>query len=200
MNTTMRVISAILLCFAVFPFCAQADPKPIIDNERVTVWDVTAGKDEAKPTGDALMIYLTGGGKHKARDVVFEPKGSAHQDDAGSRAIVIDLKDHVVPPLPNTTSYPNAFPRPGVKKVFENGRIVVWDYMWLPDRATPMHFHDKDVVVVYFEDGALKSTTPDGQSLINEYTFATTRFNRRDRTHTELLVKGTQHAVMMELK
>jgi hypothetical protein len=183
-----------------FPLRAQADPKPIIDNERVTVWDVTAGKDEAKPIGDALVIYLTAGARHKIRDVVFEPKGSAQQEDPGSRTIVIDLKDHVVPPLSNTSSHPNAFPRPGVKKVFENGRIVVWDYMWLPDRATPMHFHDKDVVVVYFEDGALKSTTPDGQSVVNEYTFGTTRFNRRDRIHTELLIKGTQHAVMMELK
>ena len=63
-----------------------------------------------------------------------------------------------------------------------------------------MHFHDKDVVVVYMEDTALKSTTPDGKSVLNEYKSGETRFNRRDRSHTELLVRGTGSAVMTELK
>ena len=35
---------------------------------------------------------------------------------------------------------------------------------FLADVPTPVHFHDKDVVVVYLEDGSLRSTTPDGQS------------------------------------
>jgi hypothetical protein len=30
-----------------------------------------------------------------------------------------------------------------------------------------MHFHDKDIVVVYRYDGSLKSTTPDGKSVVN---------------------------------
>jgi hypothetical protein len=63
-----------------------------------------------------------------------------------------------------------------------------------------MHFHDKDVVVVYMEDTALKSTTPDGKGVVNEYVFGQTRFNLRDRSHTELLVRGTGSAVMTELK
>src|SRR5262249_23268223 len=32
-----------------------------------------------------------------------------------------------------------------------------------------MHFHDKDVVVVFRYDGSLKSTTPDGKSVVNDY-------------------------------
>jgi hypothetical protein len=63
-----------------------------------------------------------------------------------------------------------------------------------------MHFHDKDVVVVYEEDTALKSTTPDGKITINEYKSGQTKFNLRDRTHTELLIRGTGSAVMTELK
>jgi hypothetical protein len=63
-----------------------------------------------------------------------------------------------------------------------------------------MHFHDKDVVVVYLEDGALSSTTPDGQKTLNEYSVGTTRFNLRDRAHTEELVKGTQRAIITEFK
>lgn len=105
-----------------------------------------------------------------------------------------------MPPLPNKTGYPNAFPRPRVKKLIENDRVVVWSYHWNPGEPTPMHFHDKDVVVVYEEDTALKSTTPDGKSVVNEYTDGQVKFNLRDRTHTELLVRGTGSAVMTELK
>ena len=63
-----------------------------------------------------------------------------------------------------------------------------------------MHFHDKDVVVWFLEDGDLKSTTPDGQSTINQYISGTVRFNARNRTHTETLVKGKQRAIITELK
>jgi hypothetical protein len=38
---------------------------------------------------------------------------------------------------------PPAFPRPGVKKILENERVIVWDCTWTPGVATPMHFHDK---------------------------------------------------------
>ena len=62
-----------------------------------------------------------------------------------------------------------AFPRPGVKKLLENARVIVWDYTWTTGVATPMHFHDKDVVVFYLEDGDLQSTTPKGEKTVNPY-------------------------------
>ena len=60
--------------------------------------------------------------------------------------------------------------------------------------------HDKDTLVVFEADGPLQSTTPDGKSTVNENKFGDIRFNRRDRTHTELLVRGVGHAVITELK
>jgi len=63
-----------------------------------------------------------------------------------------------------------------------------------------MHFHDKDVVVVYRYDGSLKSTTPDGKSLVNDYKSGSIRFNRGDRAHFEELVQGEQSAMIMEFK
>jgi len=66
--------------------------------------------------------------------------------------------------------------------------------------AIPMHFHDKDVVALLLEDGDLKSTTPDGQAVVNSYTSGTVRFNPRNRTHTETLVRGKQRAIFTELK
>jgi hypothetical protein len=113
---------------------------------------------------------------------------------------VVDLKDVSVPPLVNKTKYPLAFPRPGVKKILENNRVIIWDYTWTPGKPTPMHYHDKEVVVVYLAEGDLKSTTPDGQSVVNPISFGMTRFNAPDRSHTEELVKGAARAIITELK
>ena len=63
-----------------------------------------------------------------------------------------------------------------------------------------MHFHDKDVVVVYLKDGALKSTTPDGKSTVNKLTVGKTTFNARDRVHTETLIEGESRAIITEFK
>lgn len=201
----MRMVrmSAIVLALCCTAICQAA--QPIIDNERVRIWDVTWSKTEPDPIPrhdlDFVTIYLSSAvnGSHKKGDVVF-----AHQGDSklnpGERTVVIELKSHPVAPIENKSGFPLAFPRPRVKKVLENDRLIVWSYAWKPGEPTPMHFHDKDVVVVYMEDTALKSTTPDGKSTINEYSAFQTKFNLRDRTHSELLTRGTGSAIMTELK
>jgi hypothetical protein len=188
------MIPTLLLCALLLQGDAQTALKPVIENDRVAVWDVTDSVT-AQPL-DAVVVSLSGSAAFVAKGTT--PK-STGQTSAG-RSIVIDLKDHPVAPIANTTGYPLAFPRPGVKKVLENARVIVWDYTWTPDVATPMHFHDKDVVVVFLEDGDLKSTTPDGKATVNSYNFGTVRFNLRDRTHTETLIRGKQHAIITELK
>jgi hypothetical protein len=178
------------------------DPKPVIDNDRVTVWDVTWTKGAtfpAAPDRDLVTMRLAGA---NAGTAGFSAKGSYRSKTgyAGDRWLLIELKDHPVPPIENKTGYPLAFPRPRVKKLMENNRAVVWSYRWNPGEPTPMHFHDKDVVVVYLEDTALTSTTPEGAKTSNQYKAFDIRFNKRDRTHTELLERGTGSAMMMELK
>lgn len=195
----MILTSLLLLAFT--PLQSAPEPaRPIIQNERVTVWDLARERGAIPPAElspyDTLTIYLTGPQAGTAR---FDKKGSARKEQDG-RAVVVALKDHVVPPMPNKSGYPNAFPRPNVKKLIENDRILVWDYTWTPGVPSPMHFHDKDVVVVYFEDGALKSVTPDGKSVVNDVAFGMIRFNLRDRSHYEEVVKGKSRAIMMELK
>jgi hypothetical protein len=63
-----------------------------------------------------------------------------------------------------------------------------------------MHFHDKDALVVFESDGTLQATTPDGTTVAAQVKFADVRFNRRDRTHSEVLLNGHAHAVIIELK
>jgi hypothetical protein len=102
--------------------------------------------------------------------------------------------------VPNPTKYPLAFPRPGSVKVFENDKLIVWHYSWTRGKPTPMHFHDKDVVVAYRYDGTLRSVTPDGQSTDNAYKKGDIRFNKSNRTHSELLTGDRQSAVILEFK
>jgi hypothetical protein len=184
------------------------DLKAVIDNERVTVWDVTWTKGQTNPARghdlDAVVMWYAG---DKAGKAFFSPKTDKREEVGGAegpgnapRSLVVELKDYPVAPLENKTRYPLAFPRPHVKKVLENDRVIVWSYRWNPGEPTPMHYHDKDVVLVYLEDTALTSTTPDGAKTLNEYKAFQIRFNRRDRTHSELLARGTGSAIMMELK
>jgi hypothetical protein len=190
MNIASRLTSAVIMVAAALPVAAQNTP--IIDNERVTVWDTTTA---LPPAGhDFVAVSLS-----KKGTAVFGHKGDI-AGEPGAHTVVIELKDHAEPPIANSSGYPNAFPRPHVVKLLENDKVIVWSYRWNPGEPTPMHFHDKDVVVVYQDDTALKSTTLDGKSVVNEYKFGDVRFNRGNRTHTELLVKDAGSAVMTEFK
>lgn len=166
--------------------------RSVIDNERVTVWDTTGSLPAA--AHDFVAITLSQPG-----NAVFGHAGDT-VGTAGVRTVVIELSDHKVAPIPNNSGYPNAYPRPHIEKILENDRVIVWRYRWNLGEPTPMHFHDKDVVVVYLEDSALQSTEPDGKSVLNEYKSGDIRFNRRDRTHTELLVRDAASAIITELK
>lgn len=201
----MRLLLSLLLLLDLsgHAFADEADAKfsraiaelglhPVIDNERVTVWDIK-GKLPPVPH-DFVVVSLS-----RKDTAVFGKAGDA-PGEAGVRSVVIELKDHPVPPIPNHSGYPLAFPRPRVEKLIENDRVIVWAYRWNLGEPTPMHYHDKDVVVVYEDDTALKSTTPDGKSVLNEYKSGDIRFNQRDRTHTELLIRDTGSAVITELK
>lgn len=159
----------------------------LIDNARVIVWENSA---PAGPLAfDTLTVSSTGA-------VKYFKKG----ETAKAENLVVALKAENVAPLANLSGFPLALPRPGAKKVLDNSRVDVWDYRWTPGVPTPMHFHDKDVVVMFLEDGDLQSTTPSGEKTVNPYKPGTIRFNARDRVHTEELIRGTQRAIIIELK
>jgi hypothetical protein len=166
--------------------------EPVLDNERVVVWDATGAMPPARHDFVAVSLSRKG-------TAVFGHKGDRPGKPA-VRSVVIELQDVALAPIPNTTGHPLGFPRPRVKKLLENDKVIVWDYVWRQGEPTPMHFHDKDTVVVFEATGALQSTTADGKSVVNEHKFGDIRFNKRDRTHSELLVHGQARAVITELK
>ena len=143
---------------------------PIAQNSRVTVWDVASGAPAPQPV------------------------------PADARTVVIELQDVTVPPLANTSGQPLAFPRPGVTKLLENERVVVWSATWTLGSVTPTHFHDKDAVAFFLADGTLGGTDAQGQTGSSDHHFGLIRLAPRGRQHTEALIKGKASALIVELK
>jgi hypothetical protein len=191
--TQWNLISKISLCILLFQATPAQAPKTLLDNDVVVVQDFTAPAT-ALPL-DSVVVSLSG---TTSGNAVFLSKGAT--PDISGRYIVVGLKDHASVPIANTSGYPLAFPRPGAKKILENEKVIVWDYTWALGVAVPMHFHDKDTVAVFLQDGDVKSTTLDGTVTANPHTAGTASYNRGNRTHTEVLASGKQRAIIIELK
>jgi hypothetical protein len=187
----------------------------VIDNERVTVRDIHLKAGETAPVishaGDYVVLYIDGGRIRSAEGkTASHEAGSAAAGHGGTTAdtaeggpaheVVVELKDTPSRTVPNTTDLPPGFPRPGSKKVFENGKVRVWNYTWLMGKPTPMHFHDTEVVVTYLGNGDVAATTPDGKKTITHHNPGDIVFNAANRSHSEELVKGEMSGVMLELK
>jgi hypothetical protein len=174
-------VAATTMSIGVAGVAAAQNPHPEIDNARVAVFRA-AGPLPASPH-DFVTISSAGA-------VAFGHKGEA-PGPVQAGAVVIELKDSGRAVLANTSGYPNAFPRAHARKLLENDRVIVWSYRWLPGKPTPMHFHDKDTVVVFQDDTTLTSTTPDGKSVTSRSPRGEISFNPRGRIHFETLVRGS---------
>jgi hypothetical protein len=65
--------------------------------------------------------------------------------------------------LVGAQTYPHAFPRQGVTKLFENERVTAWDVRWLRDVPQPFHRHQFDMAGVYTVYGPIRVTSPTGR-------------------------------------
>jgi hypothetical protein len=196
-------------------------PSPVIDNERVTVWDLNLKPGDSRSLSkqklDVVNVYLSGGQvrvtsqgnppqnvQRSAFDVAFESAGTGKDEqvegDEPLHVLQVDLKNFPSPHYTQTGNYPLAFPRPGSKKIFENERLIVWSYTWTLGAHTPTHFHNKDVVVAYLGDGTLNSVPVNGRSEATHHATGDIRFNKANRTHYEVLENGHLSAAIVELK
>ncbi len=216
---TRILLGAVMLTalpLAALPLNAWAQIQaPVIDNARVTVRDVALEPGKPAPAiehaGDYIILYRKGGrirsadGKimrHADGSALWGHGGVTSDTAVGAPAheIIVELKDAPSNTVANTTGLPPAFPRPGSKKVFENGKVRVWNYAWVPGKPTAMHFHDTEVVVTYLQDGDMSSTTPDGKTSVNHRNPGDITYNLANRSHSEQVVKGAQSGIMLELK
>ncbi len=193
----------------------------LLDNARVTMWDVTWPKGKPSPLHrhryDLVGVYLVGSPIRvtlpdgTARESTVEPGFILYQREAVTHieegiasiprhAILTDIKGGPIAAIENPSGQPAAFPREGARQAVDNEKVTIWEYAWTLGKSTGMHFHDKDAFVVFQSDGELKSTTPDGKSEITKYKRGDSRFSPRGRVHSEELVSGSLRAVITELK
>jgi quercetin dioxygenase-like cupin family protein len=216
MKKTLSAAAMAVLAMFGLTHSALADaPAPAIDNGRVTVRDVALKQGQPGPTiqhtGDYVVLYISGGrirgadGKTQthAPGSAMAGHGGTTSDttlDADAHEVVAELKDSPSNTVPNTTGLPPGFPREGAKKVFENDKVRVWNYTWLPGKPTPMHFHNTEIVVVYLGNGDITATTPDGKKTVTHHNPGDIVFNLANRSHSEELTQGEMSGVMLELK
>jgi len=213
----MGACTAVLL----LTLAVEAAAAPVIDNEWVTVSDIKLNPGESSPSTphdlDAVILVLEGGtlrtrdargraqiNERRFGEGRFVPKGTEAVDTliAGGPAheVLIALKDHPPPARASSLKYPNAFPRTGAVKLFENRRVILWHYSWTPGHPTPMHIHDKDFVVAFRYDSAQVIVEPGGGSHINQIKAGDILYLEHGLTHSEGTLSERQSAVYMELK
>ena len=191
-----------------------------IDNDQVTVWDITLKQGQQGPATpadqDVVILYLEGGtiksdqtagsstAAHGFGDAVFVPRGSNLRETlvkgGPAHEVMVWLKNAKTKTIANPTKYPPAWPRPGAVKVLENDRVIAWNYSWIQGRPAPTHFHVHQQVVAYRTDGAIKTIAPDGKATTDEHKAGEIRFTEPDRLHSEQWDSGRMSAVVLELK
>jgi hypothetical protein len=173
---------------------------PLLENQYVTVRSIQMEPGRGLPGADRhdlALVYLDG---EPAGRVLFVGAGADVTGLPAGRVIVVELEDRPMASYRNESGYPPAFPRPGAKRLVDNPRVTIWDYTYTQGEPTPMHYHDRDVVVVFLGDGALASTAPDGKLTVTPHANGVTRFNPGNRLHTETLVGGQCRVIVVELK
>ncbi len=214
---------ALFLAFQSYPSPFPRDgATKVLENESVVVWDVTWAKGKPTPMhehvvdivgvtlvpGTVRVTLPDGSTRENQRDtpgaVSAGGKGLIHMEEGTSdvprRAILIELKEARKDPIRAPDGVVPAWPREGASKVLENDRVVVWDYRFEAGRAIPLHFHDKDTVVVELEPGVTRSVPQDGSPEQSTWEGMRARFAPRGRFHREEVVSGSPRAIVVEIK
>ena len=207
MPSSMKIVNAfanistiaLLVCQGCVLTLAQENSTKILENERVVVSRIGADANRLSPARQlrfpAVLISLADGAVRSigANDTsTIRPKSG--------QAILIELKDHLVTPLEAPGGIVRAFPRQGAKQILDNDRVLVWDFTWAKGMKTDLHFHDKDVVIVYLGSGTVRSIPLDGEPTAVLRSSGEVVFLRRGRTHVEECIDGPRRDIIIELK
>jgi hypothetical protein len=104
-------------------------------------------------------------------------------------------------------SLSHAYPRVGVRTLFENNRVFAWDVTWLRDIEQPYHRHRYDLAAVYLRYGPIRITRLDGTENPQNPPFEIPRpfFQPANVTHKEEMIGFSEDApqrwaIMFDLK
>jgi hypothetical protein len=191
-------IIALLVCHGCVLTLAEESSTKILENERVVVWRIGLDPNRLSPARQrfpAVLISLADG----AVSFIGATDTSTIRTKSG-QVVLIELKDHFVTPLEAPGSIARAFPRKDAKQVLNNDRVLVWDFTWAKEMKTDVHFHDKDVIVVYLGSGTVRSIPLKGEPTAAPRSFGEAVFAPRGRTHVEECIDGPRRDIIIELK
>ena len=123
-------------------------------------------------------------------------------------SLVLALGLLLAPVLEATAAegYPHAYPRTGVRALFENDRVYAWDVIWLTGMEQPYHRHRYDLAAVYLRYGPIRVTQLDGTfNPPNEFEIPRPFFQPAGVTHKEEMIGFEENAperwaIMFDLK
>jgi hypothetical protein len=202
----------------------RAGVTQILDNVRVTVWEVNWRHGDRQPVHrhlyDMAGVYLRygpitvtalDGTENKGAEFpvprpYFQPKGITHREEAVTPgaperlAIMVDLKEAATDMMYIDDPEPSAYPREGATNVLENPRVRMWDYTWTPNGPAVKRVYRNDVVEVVVTGGTVKVTGPDGKAETRTLAPKQARYINRGTVRTEQGVSGSPRVIAIELK
>jgi hypothetical protein len=200
----------------------RANATPLLDTDRITVWDIVWPKGQ--PTAlhrhvyDQVGTYYARGGRlittpeGAGRTTMTEigslsttRKGTTHIEEGNTdpplRAVFIELKQEIASGLPAAdVAGPMAFPRAGAAQALDNDRVTAWDYSW-PSGAEGFRYRpSRETVIVWLGAGTLRVTRRDGATTVSEVKAGTMRHLARGSDETLEMTSGAPRAMFFELK
>jgi quercetin dioxygenase-like cupin family protein len=97
-------------------------------------------------------------------------------------------------------SYPPAFPREGITKLFENERVIVWTGLFPQGKPTAMHEHKLPHVGVFLSAGRVRGTLLDGTTGVATVSKGAVTWGPAGRIHVEESLEAGTRAIGIELK
>lgn len=219
--TLVGLLSLVLGAQTYPPAFPRAGATKLLENERVVVWDVIWPKGQStalhRHIYDMTGVYIAPGNRvitavdgskrpvtTAAGGIIWQNKGLTHMEEGVSdeplRAIMIELKQDAPVGTDASPDLPPAFPRETAKQLLDNDRVRVWENVWPPGPAGPMHRHVRDNVVVWMADGKLRSTPKGGESRVTDVRKFTATYSARGNVHQEETIEGSPRAYVFELK
>jgi hypothetical protein len=203
----------------------RAGTRQILDNDRVTVWEVNWQHGVKQPFHrhkyDMAGVYLrygiitvtqldgtaSSGQTFEVPRPYFQPKGITHREEANGKsgeperlAVMIDLKDIAAATTPITSRAPAAFPRPGAKNVLENDRIRMWDLTWPSGEPARELHYAHDAVEVVVTGGTFVTRGPDGRDITRVVAPRDARFIARGTVEAMRASAGSPRTITVEIK
>ncbi len=158
------------------------------------------------------MIKVQRNNSMKSAESVREPKHIGGKWDAKIAKFILASLAIVLIYLPGKNieaeeELPHAYPRIGVRTLFENERVFAWDVTWLPGIEQPYHRHRYDMAAVYLQYGPIRITALDGSENPQRPPFEIPRpyYQPAGITHKEEMIDFPEDspqrwAIMFDLK